>query len=43
MLAGGSEACMTPLCYAGFCSLTAMATKFNEKPEKASRPFDKDR
>lgn len=43
MLAGGSEASLTPLCYAGFAALTAMATKFNETPEKASRPFDKDR
>jgi 3-oxoacyl-[acyl-carrier-protein] synthase II len=43
MLAGGSEAAITPLCFAGFCSLTAMATKYNETPEKASRPFDKNR
>jgi len=43
MLAGGSEAAVTPLCYAGFCALTAMATKYNDTPEKASRPFDKDR
>lgn len=43
MLAGGSEAAITPLCYAGFVALTAMVTKFNDTPEKASRPFDKDR
>ncbi len=43
MLAGGSEAAITPLCFAGFCALTAMATKYNDTPEKASRPFDKDR
>mmetsp|Transcript_31619 Transcript_31619/g.32205 ORF Transcript_31619/g.32205 Transcript_31619/m.32205 type:complete len:462 (-) Transcript_31619:201-1586(-) len=43
MLAGGSEAALTPLCYAGFVALTAMCTKFNETPEKASRPFDKER
>lgn len=43
MLCGGSEAALTPLCYAGFCQLTAMVTKFNDSPEKASRPFDKDR
>jgi 3-oxoacyl-[acyl-carrier-protein] synthase II len=43
MIAGGSEAALTPLCYAGFCALTAMVTKYNETPEKASRPFDKDR
>lgn len=43
MIAGGSEAALTPLCFAGFCALTAMATKYNDTPEKASRPFDKDR
>jgi len=43
MLAGGSEAALTPLCYAGFVALTAMVTKFNDTPEKASRPFDKER
>ena len=43
MIAGGSEAALTPLCFAGFCALTAMVTKFNDTPEKASRPFDKDR
>ena len=43
MLAGGSEAALTPLCFAGFCALTAMVTKYNDTPEKASRPFDKDR
>jgi 3-oxoacyl-[acyl-carrier-protein] synthase II len=43
MNAGGSEAALTPLCYAGFCALTAMVTKYNDTPEKASRPFDKDR
>lgn len=43
MIAGGSEAALTPLCYAGFCALTAMTTKSNDDPEKASRPFDRDR
>lgn len=43
MIAGGSEAALTPLCFAGFCALTAMTTKNNDNPEKASRPFDKDR
>jgi 3-oxoacyl-[acyl-carrier-protein] synthase II len=43
MLAGGSEAALTPLCFAGFCALTAMATKYNADPTKASRPFDKTR
>lgn len=43
MLAGGSEAALTPLCFAGFVALTAMVTKYNDNPTKASRPFDKDR
>ena len=43
MLCGGAEAALTPLCYAGFCQLTAMVTKFNAAPETASRPFDKER
>lgn len=43
MIAGGSEAAITPLCYAGFCALTAMATKFPDTPDRASRPFDKER
>jgi len=43
MLAGGSEAALTPLCFAGFVALTAMVTKYNDNPTMASRPFDKDR
>lgn len=43
MIAGGSEASMTPLCFAGFCSMRAMVTTFNDDPGRASRPFDKDR
>ena len=39
MIAGGSEAAITPLSYAGFCSMKAMSTS-NDVPEKASRPFD---
>jgi 3-oxoacyl-[acyl-carrier-protein] synthase II len=42
MVAGGSEAAITRLGYAGFCSMRAMSTR-NDAPEKASRPFDKDR
>ncbi len=42
MIAGGSEAAITPLGYAGFCSLKALSTR-NDSPEKASRPFDKER
>lgn len=40
MLAGGSEASVTRLGYAGFCNMKAMATAFNEEPERGSRPFD---
>ncbi|NBD38650.1 MAG: beta-ketoacyl-ACP synthase II [Verrucomicrobia bacterium] len=40
MLAGGSEASITRIGYAGFCNMKAMGTNFNEEPEKASRPFD---
>lgn len=41
-LAGGSEAVICPLGISGFCSMKAMSTRNNE-PEKASRPFDRDR
>ena len=40
MLAGGTEAAITPLGLASFCVLQAVSTKFNDKPDKASRPFD---
>ena len=43
MIAGGSEATITPLCFSGFCRLTAMTGASNDAPEKASRPFDKKR
>jgi 3-oxoacyl-[acyl-carrier-protein] synthase II len=39
MLAGGSEAAITALSYAGFCSMKAMSTR-NDEPQRASRPFD---
>jgi 3-oxoacyl-[acyl-carrier-protein] synthase II len=39
MLAGGTEAAITPLCIAGFSSMRAMSTR-NDDPEAASRPFD---
>jgi 3-oxoacyl-[acyl-carrier-protein] synthase II len=42
MVAGGSEAAITPLGFAGFCSARALSTR-NDDPQKASRPFDKDR
>lgn len=43
ILAGGSEAAVTPLSFAGFCAMKAMATNFNDDPIHASRPFDADR
>jgi 3-oxoacyl-[acyl-carrier-protein] synthase II len=43
MLAGGSEAAITRIGFAGFCSMKAMSTSFNDDPPRASRPFDKNR
>lgn len=43
MIAGGSEAAITPTGVAGFGNMGAMTKKFNEDPARASRPFDKDR
>jgi 3-oxoacyl-[acyl-carrier-protein] synthase II len=40
MLAGGTEATITPLCFAGFCAMKAMNTDYNDNPKAASRPFD---
>ncbi len=42
MIAGGSEATITPTALAGFCKAKALSTR-NDDPEHASRPFDKDR
>ena len=42
MIAGGSEATITPLAVGGFCSMKAMSTR-NDDPQRASRPFDKER
>ena len=42
MISGGTESAITPLGIAGFASLKALSTK-NDEPQKASRPFDKDR
>ncbi|MCG3135623.1 MAG: 3-oxoacyl-[acyl-carrier-protein] synthase 2 [Planctomycetes bacterium] len=42
MLTGGAEATITPLGVSGFCALRAMSTR-NDAPEKASRPFDRNR
>lgn len=42
MIAGGSEAAITPFAYASFCSMKAMSTR-NDAPETACRPFDRGR
>lgn len=42
-LAGGTESVMTGFAFAGFSIIKALCTKYNDNPEKASRPFDKDR
>jgi len=41
-LAGGAEAAITPMSVGGFCSMKALSTR-NDDPERASRPFDRDR
>ena len=40
MITGGSEMVVTPLALGGFCAMKALATSFNDEPERASRPFD---
>ena len=42
MIAGGAEAPITPLGVAGFCAMRALSVR-NDAPEKASRPFERDR
>ena len=42
MIAGGTESCIVPTAVGGFCALRALS-KRNNDPEKASRPFDRDR
>lgn len=42
ILAGGAEAAITPIAIAGFANMKALSTR-NDEPEKASRPFDKER
>jgi 3-oxoacyl-[acyl-carrier-protein] synthase II len=43
MLAGGAEAPVTRLSIAGFSACKALSTSYNDTPERASRPYDKDR
>jgi len=43
VITGGTEAAVTELGIAGFNVIQALSTKYNDTPEKASRPFDKDR
>jgi 3-oxoacyl-[acyl-carrier-protein] synthase II len=42
MITGGTEAVVSPTCVAGFNAMRALSTR-NDEPEKASRPFDRDR
>lgn len=42
MIAGGTEATISPLAVGGFCSMKALSTR-NDDPTRASRPFDKER
>ncbi len=42
VLTGGTEGCITPLSLAGFCALKALSRR-NDEPERASRPFDRER
>ncbi len=42
MITGGAEATVTPLGFAGFCSMRALSTR-NDAPHKASRPFEMER
>jgi 3-oxoacyl-[acyl-carrier-protein] synthase II len=42
MISGGTEACITPLALGGFTMMKSLSTR-NHEPEKASRPFDRER
>ena len=42
VVCGGTEACIVPLGVGGFCALKALSTR-NDEPQRASRPFDKER
>ncbi len=43
MIAGGTEAAITPMGIGGFCAAKTLATSYNDNPEKASRPFTANR
>ena len=43
MVAGGAESCIHPLAIGGFARARSLATAYNDNPQQASRPFDKDR
>ncbi len=43
MVAGGTEAAICRIGIAGFCACKALSTRFNDTPERASRPWDRDR
>jgi 3-oxoacyl-[acyl-carrier-protein] synthase II len=43
MVAGGAESCVNRLSLAGFAACRALSTGFNDDPQRASRPYDKDR
>jgi 3-oxoacyl-[acyl-carrier-protein] synthase II len=43
MLAGGAESTICPIGIAGFAQARALCTSYNDQPEKASRPYDRDR
>src|SRR5262249_851952 len=42
MICGGTEACITPMGIGGFAATRALSTR-NDEPERASRPWDRDR
>jgi 3-oxoacyl-[acyl-carrier-protein] synthase II len=43
ILSGGADACVTPGMILGFCRMRAVATRYNDAPASASRPFDRGR
>lgn len=43
MIVGGTESCLSPFMVGSYCQLNQLSTHYNDVPEKASRPFDKQR